>query len=596
MNNPQQSARLKHWHMLLAVLAATFAAYARTLSFEFVHDDFLQLVNNPAIHSWRYLSQYFTANVWESVYPGVPGNYYRPVFLLWCRLNDAVFGNQPGWWHLTTVLTHVLATGLIYFLVWRLVEDRLTAGIAALIFGLHPVHIEAVAWVSGVTEPLLAVFLLGSFLGYLKSREQAGRTKIWRSISLVLFAVAMLEKETAVILPILIGIYEWLYDASPDGRFARHALAVRARRALGSALPYLLLVIPYLAARFFALNGFHHFFVSLPLSEVVYTWPSLIFFWMKHLAVPAGLATFYDFKTVAHPTLVQFFLPAVAVLVVAGALVWGSLRSRIIGFASAWMVLPLLPLLDLRIFPHNDFAHDRYLYLPSVGFSILVALAFRRLRIGRARLFGYPAVQIMGPIALAFILALGTASGSFYFKNNWIFYRYGYLFAPRNVYAANNYGVMLGRLGMEREGLKVLQKAVAEDPGYWSAAYNLGCTYYQLDQPLEAERYLLRAVRINPTKPEAYYCLGLAEMKMGKISEAKAAFQIAVRLNPEGKESHYRLGLVLEDQGNLRGALEEFRTELAVNPRHPDARRRARRLQSELGSPAAGSAPQKSPP
>jgi len=97
-------------------------------------------------------------------------NYYRPLFLLWVRINEAVFGIQAWGWHLTTILAHVLSTLLVYFLVWRLGVERNVALLAALLFGLHPAHIEAVAWISGVNEPLMGILFMGSLFAYVQSQ------------------------------------------------------------------------------------------------------------------------------------------------------------------------------------------------------------------------------------------------------------------------------------------------------------------------------------------------------------------------------------------------------------------------------------------
>ena len=156
---PATAPRLPAWWGIAVVLALTFAVYIPTLRYQFVHDDRGQIVENPAVHSWHAVPTYFTAQVWAAVMPEELGNYYRPLFLLWLRINDVVFGNQAWGWHLTTILAHVLTTLLVYLLAWRLGIGRDVALLAALIFGLHPAHIEAVAWISGVTEPLLGIFL-----------------------------------------------------------------------------------------------------------------------------------------------------------------------------------------------------------------------------------------------------------------------------------------------------------------------------------------------------------------------------------------------------------------------------------------------------
>src|SRR5271157_6349218 len=196
-----KGSSLPSWKGIAVILALTFAVFAPTLRYQFVHDDRGQIVENPAVHSWRAVPTYFTSHVWAAVMPEELGNYYRPLFLLWLRINDAVFGNQAWGWHLTSILAHVLTTLLVYLLAWRLGIGTDAALLAALIFGLHPAHIEAVAWVSGVTEPLLGILLIASFLSYVQSRVEGARAPKWKIISLVLFALAILEKETALILP-----------------------------------------------------------------------------------------------------------------------------------------------------------------------------------------------------------------------------------------------------------------------------------------------------------------------------------------------------------------------------------------------------------
>src|ERR1019366_10178289 len=133
------------------------------------------------------------------LHPAFRGTFYRPIFLLWFRLQYLVFGLNPWGWHLCTVLCHVGVTLLAYFTAARLLKDRLGALIAALIFGLHPTHAEGVAWVSGVTEPLFAIFLFASYLCYLKKRTEPARARIYLAASLALYALASLSKETAVV-------------------------------------------------------------------------------------------------------------------------------------------------------------------------------------------------------------------------------------------------------------------------------------------------------------------------------------------------------------------------------------------------------------
>src|SRR5207247_697512 len=144
---------------------------------------------------------------------GFPGNYYRPLFLLWFLLNYTLFDGWPPGWHLTSVLLHALASLLVWLTARRLVGPS-AALIAGAVFALHPIHVEAVAWVSGVTEPLLAVCLLGSFWSHLHSVEGGADSGRWRALSLLAYALALSSKETAVVLPLLLIAHSWTYASA----------------------------------------------------------------------------------------------------------------------------------------------------------------------------------------------------------------------------------------------------------------------------------------------------------------------------------------------------------------------------------------------
>jgi protein O-mannosyl-transferase len=567
-----------NWRLLAIVLTATFIAYARTLSFAFVYDDPLQIVNNPLIHAWRYVPRYFTEDVWGGVNRGVPGNYYRPVFLLWCRLNDALFGSHASLWHLTTVGAHLLVCVLVYYLTLRLVRDRLTAGIAALIFGLHPIHIEGVAWISGVTEPLLGIFFIGAFLAYLRARERGSRGGRWLVLSLFLYVLGMLEKETSLMLPVVIGVYEWLYGEVPGEGSTWKGRLQRGLRAARPTAPFVLLWVPYLMARVAALKGFSHPpSASLSIASVLYTWPSLIWFWIRHLIAPFGLTSVYDMDIVGHPTVLNFLLPGAAVLATCAGLAWGARRSREVAFAAAWLILPLLPVLDIRIFSPYDFVHDRYLYLPSVGLVILIALALRRMHFGKVILFGYPAGQIATALLVAIPLGLGTAYQTWYFKNNGTFYQYNYLMAPDNPLIKSNFATYLGEHGKYAESAKLLESVLPELSD-WYVNYNLGHDYYELNRLPEAVIFLSRAVSIDPNKPGPYLGLGLAWLRLKDFDRAEAAFRKAIELQPDGYGFHFALGMVLKERGQSAAALEQFKLELAINPDDEAAKRQIAEL------------------
>jgi len=153
---------------------ATLAAYIGALRYGFVYDDPDQIVNNPAVHSWSRVPRYFTSDVWPHSTPDEVGNFYRPVFLLWLLLNYKIGSLNPTWYHLTTVALHLLATLLVYLLALRVTKDELVAAGGALLFGLHPVHLEAVAWIPAVLNLYLRSF------SSLRSSPSCGAVTKWK--------------------------------------------------------------------------------------------------------------------------------------------------------------------------------------------------------------------------------------------------------------------------------------------------------------------------------------------------------------------------------------------------------------------------------
>ena len=603
---------------ITVVLALTFAVYSPTLRYQFVHDDRGQIVENPAVHSWRFVPTYFTSHVWSAVMPAQLGNYYRPLFLLWLRINDAVFGNHAWGWHLTTILAHLLATFLVYLLALQLGISTMPAVLAALIFGLHPAHIEAVDWISGVTEPLLCVLLLGSLLSYIRWRRRSASR--WKLLSLALFACALGEKETALIFPGLLLAYDWLFPAPaeiPHRNTVAEPAASNAGRNLGAwcvaALrriwSFFLLIALYIPARVYALKGFSHAVTPLRFAQLAFTWPSLIWFWIRHLIWPGGLTTFYDFPAVTHPTLTNFALPCIFDVLAAAALLASVRKSRVASFAALWLVLPLLPLLDLRVFVADDFAHDRYLYLPSLGFAILIAMALtwishrvgdggwkgrasapplERLRLGSS--FAHRTVRRPTDCAVREIVndcrrretaglkprpsSPGEKSGL-----KWLLAEPTLPVAPLDLRetpaslliaafclaALSSYGILTQSFYF-RDNLTFYAYNSLAAPHNTIAEADYASILAEQGLYGPALEKFKDVLRRDPNCWAAVYNLGLTYYKLGNLPEAEKYFLEAVRLSPYKADEHFYLGMTWFKSARTDQAIASVRRALAINP------------------------------
>jgi tetratricopeptide (TPR) repeat protein len=555
--------------MEVLVCAITALTYLGTLSFGFIYDDNVSIVRNTALRSFQSVPQAFHASSFFYL--------YRPLTSLWMWANFALFGLNPEWWHLATLALHVLITYLVFRVTYELAGDRTTAFIASLLFGVHPAHVENVAWVSAVNDLLTSALLLTSFLAFLRHRKPGNQGGLWLGLSVTLFASALLTKETAVVFPVLILVFSWIFtNETGESWWGRAIRSVRASAA------FFCVLLVYLVARSHAVRAAATTKATgVGWTTMVFTWPSILWFDVKHLVLPIALSEFYPSEYVLYPGLREFVLPAVLVIVIAiVVLLWMRQleNAKVAWFACAWVLLPLIPTLYLRALTPGDFIHDRFLYLPSVGFVILVALAIRQLHWGlteRTR----SATQVAILVLLAVAGMVGTFSNQLPWASDVLLYQNGLKFVPDSSNLKDNFANALDARGQSDKAMRLYQEVLERDPLYWRSNYNLGHAYLKAGRYREAEQSLTRAVQIDGSDPDEYILLAAAQRQQNELDDAIRNAERAIQISPQSSGYHYTLGTILRASGNRNRALSEFNQELADHPEYTPARDEIRSLQ-----------------
>src|SRR5579872_733692 len=302
--------RLSHqryfWLLLALVLAAL--AYLPSLKYGFVFDDVQQIVENPAVKGWSHLPQYFTAHVGAGVFPNVRGSFYRPLFLVWLRLNYMFFDVSAWGYHLTSILLHLAAICIFYFLLRSLTPDRTVVGWATMLFAVHPIHIESVAWISAVPEIQFSIAGMAAMCAYLQYRREKRNMFLYAAAAL--YAISLLAKETALIVWPLMAAADW-WDA--DLRVQTPASAGLA--ALKRQVPFAAITAAYLGLRFRALHGFAGD-PTHTLLEIVCAAPSVILFYLQKLLVPLELSQLYFYPEAFSFASMHFVLSVLALCTV----------------------------------------------------------------------------------------------------------------------------------------------------------------------------------------------------------------------------------------------------------------------------------------
>jgi tetratricopeptide (TPR) repeat protein len=535
--------------VIILICLAAFLAYANSLGGDFVFDDNEQIVENQNLRSWDNIARGFATHVWafreqgESTNVPAPLPYYRPLFTVMLTAEYQLFGLQPQFWHLVSLLLHIICSIEIFYITLMLSRRKFVALIASVIFAVHPVHAESVSWISGMTDPLFGVFFLAALYYYLKRRDSdsSAEKRKYLVLSLLFFIVSAFAKETALSLVILIFGYEVIVS---EGK-----VSARLIEAAKRALPFAAAALLYLIPRYLVLGEMMWSNPQAPvrpLSYTLLTLPFVICNYLLHLVWPVGLSVTYDTRFITTAASPAFFLPAVILAVLAGLLIYFRDRvGRQVWLALLLIFVPLLPVLNLgQVSQEQYLVFDHYLYIPVAGLGYLVGLALFALSQSRAEKVSF---------AAAAILVIGLVIGAHFENRSW----------------ANSYAVW--------------SNAARVSPNYWAPQYNTALELLKEKQYDGARAMLERAVTLKPDEATVYDALGRAYLGMGRLEDAEANIKHALEINPQMVESLNNLGTVYFEAKDFGNAEKYFTEALRINPKAMATRYNLARCYSRWG-------------
>jgi Tfp pilus assembly protein PilF len=586
------------WAVLLLLLLA-FVPYLNTLNGAFVYDDRQQLLANPYVHSFQYVKQIFGSTVWT--FQGEQGvtNYYRPLMSFAYLLGYRLFGPVPFGFHLLNLALHAAVVLLLFALAQRLFGDRRLSLVAAGLFALHPVHTESVAWIAGITDLQLSLFSLLSFLLYLRLGDSAPmRPRPTLAAMLAAYALALLSKEQALVLPFLAAAYEHFY------RSDRGATATREK--LCRYGPLFLMAAAFVAFRALGLGGFAPS-VSRPemnWATVLFSALALVGQYLWKLLWPLQLSAFYVFRESQRLSEPDVIAGVVGLSACAILFAWLWRRDRAASFALLWIGATLAPVLNPRWMPAGVFA-ERYLYLPSVGFCWLLGWATVKTwrsvisaeRPAHNRIVHCVVATAVASVALLYGVRAVTRNrdwrseeilyrktleqqpdaqiirtnlGAIYFdlgdlpsaEREWLT-----ALGPRRPYAStlNNLGLLRFRQERYDEAIRYFERAIAERPKYASPHQHLAETYAEMGRLADAEREFRIAVDLAPLSTGARNAFGQFLLDRGRLAEAKEQFRLSAQADPNS-EAEVQLGGLLASAGEAESARAAYRSAVALNP------------------------------
>lgn len=560
--------RLLGWSGAAVVVLAAIAASANTLVNGFVYDDNANILRNPWIRDLALLGRAFESHV-AAFDPNTNTSFYRPFMHVINAASYALFGFRALGFHAVNLAFHA-AVSLCVFVLLRRCCGRMSSStrnlprpalrqgtgalIGAVLFAVHPIHTEPVAWLAGITDLSYTLFVLLSLL----AATSPGTSRATRLVvAPALFFISMLCKEPAVVLLPVLGV--------AIATRADLADSSRRRTALVQLSTFLAAGVLYFVLRARALGGFAGSDRRVEASawEGIATGIALLGEYLRKLIIPTNLSPMHDFQLVNSWIDQRLWVGIVALAVIAAGAVRFA-RNPEVMLGLSLLVLPLLPTLYLPALGEGLFA-ERYLYLPSAGAALLVALAFDSL----AAHSTVRRIAAVASAAAALAYAYSTFDRNAVWRSDLSLWEDTAPKVPRRASAQEALGTALYFAGRHGDAVVALARATELDPRFTDARVNLAASLCALGRVDEAMGQLDIALSRRPGHPEGLSVLGWALMAQGRVMEGIAAYENALAIKPMLPTAHNALGIAYAQLGDRDRAAWHFREAIRLDPDNP---------------------------
>jgi len=504
----QNNKRVLLHIILIAIIG--FVAYANSLNGKFIWDDYWYIKDNNYIKSWSYIGNMFTENMGAGYADiAVPSYFFRPIQGLTYMIDYSLWGLNTFGYHLMNILLHILVVLLLYRLTIKIFESPPLALLAALLYIVHPAHVEAVASIAGRADSLYAAFILTAFILYISLLDSFSRARYF--FMLLCFALSLLSKEAAIVFPLILFSFHYAFKKKMNGVLLLSVFAV---------------LILYLLARPAYLDKI----TGDTLSPGMVFQRVPVFFaalanYAKILFFPVGLRVHYGDSMFGF--LDKQALLGMLIFIFIIFFSFGRRRKDAMPlFCAAWFFCFLLPATNI-IKINDSFLKEHWLYLSSFGFFLILARGLLALK-NKYRVFG--------SCLIAAVIAF-----------------YGFCTVKQNEYW--------------KDPVIFLKRSLQYSPGYPVFYSELGREYENMGKFREAIEYYKQAIAINPELPGAYANLAIAFEKTGDQESAIKAYRHAQKVNIQLARRYNDFATLYIARGKFKKAAELLKKSLEIDPK-----------------------------
>ena len=558
-----------------------------------IWDDEYYVVNNLHIRS-------FNRDFLSWAFSNIDMSLWYPLTWISYAVDYALWGLNPAGYHLTSVLFHGANTALVVYMAVGLIEvanrsrrearrpglldDRgilIAGGATGLLFGLHPLHVESVAWASGRVDLICTLFLLVSVVSYSRYAAKRGSgaarwapfafvVNKWYLLSLAGFVLALFSKPAAVVFPAVLLLLDWFpYERFRSRKDLVAAVVDKLPFAIGSAI---IAAVTLWAQRTI---GTMASLDSAPLAERFLVAAEALVAYLGKMVLPLHLMPYYPYPHDVSVTSASYLGAALLVIGITAACVATSRMQR--GLSAAWIyyLVVLFPVLGFIKVRGVSMA-DRYTYLSSLGPFLLMgvgaALIWMWASGRKERRALVRRVAAAGGLVVVLALSVLTIRQIAVWKDSITFWTYIIEEGPYRIpLAFNNRGIAFTARGQYDEAIGDLSAAISLDPNYDLAYYNRGKAYAAKGLNAEALADYQRATELRPEYADPYVARGRLYTVLGQYGPAIDDFNKAIALDPQLADAYAGRGAVFKELGRPGMALTDYNAAIELSPADPVA-------------------------
>lgn len=569
-------AKSNKFFIILLLVLVGFTLYVNSFQNQMFWDDDDFILNNKFVHEWRYAPKYFSENLIAGA--GLLSNYWRPMLLSVFSLEWHLWSDWPAGYHLVNTLFHVANAVLLFFIVLCILKfaakpsglkSSWLAGLVSLLFLVHPLQTEAVTYVSGLGDSLSVFFIFLGMLCYLKfriSKKAALRSWLYFA-SLFMYALALMSKEAAIIMPFLILLVDFFFFNFSQAKLFQKQ---RLKKILKAVWPFFALACLYVLLRATALNFINTF--NLYNEETLFTanFHVRLFTFFKILLVYVGLL-FWPMNLHMERTVtiaVSFFSwPVISgCLIFLGLMFLAVKQARkwpMVSFGVLWFFIGLAPVSNLLV-PINGLLYEHWLYLPMIG--VFLALLWFVIKI--AARYKLQKVLLVIAIALLLFFSVLTVNRNQDWRSPISFYQQTLKYAPNSYRVLNNLGMAFAKQGDLKTAEKMYRQAINLTSSSAVAYYNLANLYKDLGEDELAKDNFSAAIEADPKFVFAYNGLANFYLQGRQYQKAREIFEQYLNHTDSKVNTLLLLTQIALEEKNFEVALSYLENAFLIEPQN----------------------------